>query len=357
MPGPRPVDWGLFTIMISTPRDSGQADLQETDTGQVRLSVVIPVYNAEGCLDELHRRLVKSLEALSLSFEIIMIEDCGADRSWAHIQHLAQEDKRLRGFKLSRNFGQHNAITAGLDQVRGSWVIIMDCDLQDKPEDIHRLIDKSGQGYDLVIARSAIRHDGWAKRFTSDLFYRVLSWLSGYQYEKGVRPFRIMSARVVKALQSMPEQTRTLGPLMEWIGFSRGFIDVDVEPRYSGHSSYSWRRLLDLAAGTILAYSDKPLRMSISVGFIMAGCAFCYGAFTTCRALVQNIPVPGWTSLITSLYFIGGLILANLGVIGIYLGRTFAEAKGRPLYLISHSTSQDARGGAEAPLLPLGESR
>lgn len=307
----------------------------------INLSIVIPVYKAEGCLRELYRRLVESLDALRLTFEVIMVEDCGGDNSWSVIQELAVQDERLRGFKLSRNFGQHNAITAGLDQVRGYWTVIMDCDLQDKPEDIGRLIEKTREGHDLVIARSVLRRDSWAKRVTSDLFYQILSWLSGYRYEKGVRPFRIMSSRVIDSLRLMREQTRTLGPLMEWIGFSPTYIDVEVEQRHAGRSSYSWRGLLKLAAGTILAYSDKPLRISISFGFTMAGCAFAYGLYTVMRAIFHDIPVPGWTSLITSLYFIGGLILANLGVVGIYLGKTFDETKGRPLYLIARQTTAE----------------
>lgn len=309
------------------------------------ISVVIPVYKAEGCLHELYRRLLESLEALQLTFEIIMVEDCGGDSSWNVIQELAAQDDRLRGFKLSRNFGQHNALTAGLDQVRGEWTVIMDCDLQDKPEDIGRLIEKTRDGHDLVIARSVLRRDSWAKRVISDLFYQSLSWFSGYRYEKGVRPFRIMSSRVIDSLRLMREQTRTLGPLMEWIGFSPTYIDVEVEQRHAGRSSYSWRRLLKLAAGTILAYSDKPLRISISFGFTMTGCAFAFGLYTVIRATLHDIPVPGWTSLITSLYFIGGLILANLGVVGIYLGKTFDETKGRPLYLIARQTTAEGSPG------------
>lgn len=318
------------------------------------ISVVIPVYKAEACLEELHHRLVKSLEALHLTFEIIMVEDCGGDNSWSVIQELASHDDRLRGFKLSRNFGQHNTLTAGLDQVRGDWTLIMDCDLQDKPEDIGRLIEKTREGHDVVIARSVLRRDPWAKRVTSNLFYQVLSWLSGYRYEKGVRPYRIMSSHVIEALLLMREQTRTLGPLMEWAGFSKAYIDVEVDQRYSGHSSYSWRRLFKLAGGTILAYSDKPLRISIGVGFTMAGFAFSYGLYTFIRAILYDIPVPGWTSLITSLYFIGGLILANLGVVGVYIGKTFDETKGRPLYLIARRTRSDGADGP-VPLYPMQE--
>jgi dolichol-phosphate mannosyltransferase len=296
-----------------------------------------------------HRRLVESLEPLSLTFEIILVEDCGGDNSWDVIKKLAGSDSRIRGFKLSRNFGQHNAITTGLYQIRGKWTIIMDCDLQDKPEDIPRLIKKTQEGYDIAIARSVVRHVSWLKRVTSDIFVKVLSWLAGYRYDNGVRVFRILSMNAADALRNMPEQTRTLITLGEWIGFRSTYIEVEVVKRYRGHSSYNLRGLFRLAFNTIIAFSDKPLRISIFIGVSMAGLAFFYGLFIFFRAILHEIPVPGWTSLIISLYLLGGLILAQLGVVGVYLGKTFEEAKKRPLYLISRQTL--ANGSDEpAPL-------
>jgi glycosyltransferase involved in cell wall biosynthesis len=308
---------------------------------KIYLSVVIPVYQAEGCLQELYRRLVKSLNALEVTFEIIMVEDCGGDNSWSVIQELASRDDRLRGFKLSRNFGQQNAITAGLDQVRGDWTVIMDCDLQDRPEDIERLLEKVREGFDVVIARNIIRRHSWLKQVSARAFYFVFSWFVGYAYEDGVRSFRIMSRDVTNALRAMPEQMRSIGPLGIWIGFTSTYVEIELERRYAGRSSYSMGRLLNLALRNIVAFSDKPLRISISVGFTMAGCAFLYGFYTVINAMLHDIPVPGWTSLITSLYFIGGLILVNLGVVGVYIGKTFEETKRRPIYLIARRTSSN----------------
>jgi glycosyltransferase involved in cell wall biosynthesis len=321
---------------------------------KINLSVVIPVYKAEGCLHELYRRLVESLEALQLRFEIVMVEDCGGDSSWSVIQELAGKDDRLRGFKLSRNFGQHNAITAGLDQVVGEWVVIMDCDLQDKPQDIARLIEKTREGYDVVIAKNITIRDSWLKQITAKAFYKVFSWFAGYHYEDGVRSFRIMSRDAVNGLKALREQMRSIGPLGIWIGFSSAYIDIELESRYAGRSSYNIQRLLSLAFNNIVAFSDRPLRISISVGFAMAGCAFSYGLYTVMRAMIHDIPVPGWSSLIVSLYFIGGLILANLGVVGVYIGKTFDEAKRRPLYLIARQTTSDGIGGP-VPLYPMQE--
>lgn len=308
---------------------------------QLDLSVVIPVFNAEACLGELYRRLINSIESLGLSFEIILIEDCGRDKSWELIQELSAKDSRVKGFKLSRNFGQHNAITAGLDQACGKSTLIMDCDLQDRPEDIPHLIDKMCEGYDVVIARSTIRHQTFFNRLLARLFYSVFTWLSGYTYEDGVRSFRIMSSGATRALKSMREQMRSIGPLGIWIGFPTAYLEVTLSSRYAGKSSYGLMRLLTLALRNLIAFSDKPLRISVGVGFLMAACAFSYGLYTFIRAIIIDIPVPGWTSLITSLYFIGGLILANLGVVGIYLGKTFEETKGRPLYIIARQTSEN----------------
>lgn len=309
--------------------------------GRLDISVVIPVYKAEACLRELHRRIIESLEALNLTFEIIMVEDCGDDNSWGVIQQLAAYDNRLRGFKLSRNFGQHNALTAGLDQVRGEWTVIMDCDLQDKPEDIPRLIEKTREGYDVVIARNIIRRHSWLKELTAKVFYKLFSWFAGYRYEDGVRSFRIMSLDATNAIKAMREQMRSIGPLGMWIGFSSAYLEIELEPRYAGNSSYDMRRLFSLAFNNIVAFSDRPLRISIGVGFTMAACAFIYGLYIIVRVLFHDVPVPGWTSLITSLYFIGGLILANLGVVGVYIGKMFDETKGRPLYLIARRTASD----------------
>lgn len=317
----------------------------------VNLSVVIPVYKAEDCLYEVYRRLIESLDNLHLLYEIIMVEDCGGDSSWNIIQDLAAQDVRLKGFKLSRNFGQHNAITAGLDQANGNLVVIMDCDLQDNPEDISRLIEKAREGYDVVIARNIIRRHSWFKQIAAKTFYKMFSWFAGYKYEDGVRSFRIMSRDVVDALNAMREQMRSIGPLGIWIGFSTSYIDVELNQRYAGRSSYTLERLLTLAFNNIVAFSDKPLRISISIGFLMAGCAFIYGIFTVIRAMFHDTPVPGWTSLITSLYFIGGLILVNLGVIGVYIGKTFDEAKRRPLYLIARCTKSSNDSKLTPPYL------
>lgn len=302
------------------------------------ISVVVPVYKAESCLDELYRRLKAALESISPDFEIVLVEDCGGDNSWRVIERLAAIDSRVRGIQFSRNFGQHYGITAGLDHCRGDWVVVMDCDLQDRPEEIPRLYAKAQQGYDIVLARRGARRDPLLKRVTSWLFYKLFSYLADIDYDAQTGNFRIMSRKVVTNFLRMREQLRFFGGLVQWMGFPTASIEVEHAERFEGNSTYTFAKLWKLAADTIIAYSDKPLRLAVRFGFMMAFLAFCYGMFILGHALFYGSPIPGWNSLIVSLYFIGGIIISILGIIGIYLGKTFDESKKRPLYIVRRAT-------------------
>jgi len=303
-----------------------------------QLSVVTPVYRAEGCLEELYRRLVAALSGITQDIEIIMIEDCGGDRSWEIIQGLARRDARVKGIQFSRNFGQHYGITAGLDHCDGDWVVVMDCDLQDRPEEIPRLYAKAREGYEIVIARRGRRSDPLRKRLASWVFYRLFNWLAEIDYDGKAGNFRIVSRKVVNSFRQMREQLRFFGGLVNWMGFPAAAIDVQHDERYAGPSTYTAAKLWRLAAETIVAYSDKPLRLSVRFGFVLAFLAFCYGIYIIAHALLYGSPITGWSSLIVSVYFIGGIIISILGVIGIYLGKAFDEAKRRPLYIVMHTT-------------------
>jgi len=307
------------------------------------LSVVIPVYKAENCLDELYRRLKSALETITPDFEIVLVEDCGGDSSWEIIEQLASRDARIKGIQFSRNFGQHYGITAGLDHCIGDWVVVMDCDLQDRPEEIPRLYAKAQEGYEIVLARRGKRQDPFLKRCTSRLFYKLFSYLTDIEYDAQTGNFRIMSRKVVDSFRIMREQLRFFGGLVQWLGFPAASIEVEHAERFDGKSSYTIAKLWKLAAETIIAYSDKPLRLAVSFGFLMAFFAFCSGIYIFVRILLYSSPVMGWGSLFVSLYFIGGIIIANLGILGIYLGKTFDESKKRPLYIVRHTTF-DERG-------------
>ena len=302
------------------------------------ISVVVPVYKAENSLDELYRRLVMALEIITANFEIVLVEDCGGDNSWTIIEKIAATDSRVHGLQFSRNFGQHYGITAGLDFCSGDWVVVMDCDLQDRPEEIPRLYAKAQEGYEIVLALRGQRQDPLLKRFTSWLFYKIFSYLADIEYSGDSGNFRIMSKKVVFNLRRMREQLRFFGGLVQWMGFPTAGVQVEHAERFAGNSTYTFSKLWKLAAETIIAYSDKPLRLAVRLGFLMAFLSFFYGTYTFVHALIYGTMVPGWNSLFVSLFFIGGVIISILGIIGIYLGKAFDEMKKRPLYIVNRVT-------------------
>lgn len=298
------------------------------------LSIVVPVYKAENCLRELYRRLLNSLEEITLNFEIILVEDCGGDASWSIIKELAASDYRVKGIQFSRNFGQHYGITAGIDKCTGDWVVVMDCDLQDQPEEIPRLYEKALEGYEVVVARRKVPRQPLIKRITSWMFYKLFRHLADIDFGETGGNFRIMSRTVVLNFSQMREQLRFFSGLVQWMGFPSAVIDVEHSLRYEGKSSYTFLKLWKLSTDAIIAYSDKPLRIVIRIGFLMSFFSFADSIFFFVWTLIYGSTVPGWNSLIVSLFFIGGIIIFVLGIIGIYLGKTFDETKKRPLYIV-----------------------
>jgi dolichol-phosphate mannosyltransferase len=301
------------------------------------LSVVIPVYKAEKCLEELHQRLTTSLKKITKDYEIVLVEDRGGDRSWEIISQLARKDKRIKAIQFSRNFGQHFAITAGLDHCDGDWVVVMDCDLQDRPEEIIRLYNKAQEGHEIVLARRAHRQHSFIKRLSSWFFFKIFNYLSDMNYDGRVGNFSITSRKVIDNLRHMREKLRLFGGLVKWMGFPSVSIDVEHDKSHLGGSTYTWGKLLSLAFNIIVAYSDEPLRLMIQCGFIMSFGSFLIGLYIIFRRIYFGISVAGWGSLIVSLYFIGGIIIGFLGIIGIYVGKTFDETKKRPLYFIQET--------------------
>ena len=301
------------------------------------LSVISPVYRSRDTVRALYEQI--SLAAQGLpgvdDYEIVLVEDCGGDGSWEAIEEIAAEDKRVRAVQLSRNYGQHHAITAGLDLCRGDWAVVMDCDLQDRPGDIAALWRKAQEGYDVVNARREARTDSAWRMGASRLFHALFEWLSGLSYDPRVANFRMISRRVIDAYRSMREVSRSFGAQVQWLGFETAYIDVTQDARHEGRSSYTLGKLLRLAADTAISYSNKPLRFSVGAGLLMAVCAAVATVYVFIRTLVWGIPVPGWASLMVSLWFIGGILMANMGILGIYIGKIYDEARGRPIYVIS----------------------
>lgn len=298
------------------------------------LSVVVPVYRGERFLEELYSRVEKVAQELRLSFELILVNDMSPDRSWEIIRKLCSIHPQVKGLDLSRNFGQHHAITAGLDAAAGEWVVVMDCDLQDQPEEIAKLYARAQEGFDIVFARREERQDKFSKRITSLAFHHVYRYFTTCKIDHRVANFSIARKIVIRNWCRLREQTRVYPLFIDWMGFRTGFVDVAHAARAGGGSSYTLRKLFILAGDIIIAQSNKPLKFSIALGIFSALVAFCLGVFFVYRYFVFGIPVQGWASIAVSLWFALGLILGNLGIIGLYIGKIFNETKARPLYIV-----------------------
>jgi dolichol-phosphate mannosyltransferase len=304
----------------------------------MHISVVSPVYRAENIIAELVRRLLVELSKITNDFEIILVEDCGPDNSWLKVLEETKKDPRVKGIKLSRNFGQHHAITAGLDASGGDWIIVMDCDLQDRPEEVPHLYNEAQKGFDIVFARRVERQDRFIKTFTSKMFYKVFSYLSGIEQDGTIANFGIYSRKVINSINSMRESMRAFSPMARWVGFKKTAIDVTHAERFEGNTSYNWNKLINLALDIAIAYSDKPLKLAIKLGFSISLFSLLYAIYNVFAYITGIITVNGYASIIVSIWFLSGLIIFILGIVGLYIGKTFEGMKQRPLYLIDERT-------------------
>ena len=299
------------------------------------ISVVIPVYGCRAALPELHRRLCESLEQIVDTFEIILVDDCCPQNSWEEIKKLCEKDKHVVGMHMSRNFGQIKAITAGLDKSRGDWIVVMDCDLQDRPESIIELYNKAQEGYDVVFAKREGRVDSAITKFLSRSFYKVYDYFTDGTFDSSICNFSISKRKVIDAYCRMREQNRAYTMFIRWLGFNQTAINLKADARYEGESSYNMKKKLKMAFEIITSQSNKPLMISVKAGFVIAVIALIYIIYVIVRALVVGDTLAGWPSLIGSVYLMGGILLCALGVVGIYVGNIFNEAKNRPIYVIS----------------------
>ena len=315
----------------------------------VEISVILPVYKCGECVAEMHRQLVAALEPLVPSFEIVFVNDGCPANSWEAVQEAAASDSRVKAINLSRNFGQHYAIAAGLHYCAGNWVVVMDCDLQDRPSEIPRLYRKALEGYDVVYALRHERRDRWPKRLLSRMFSMVYNLLSDIKLDPKACNFSIVSRQVIDSYCRLKELNRSYHLMLRWLGFRATYVSVEHAERFAGKSAYNLRRGFTLAIESITSQSNKPLILAIRTGFVMSGSAVLLGLFLILRYLMHGIGVAGWTSVIVSIYFIGGLMLANMGILGLYLGKVFNEVKERPLYIVKDTINMERQQkGAEA---------
>ena len=300
------------------------------------ISIVSPVYLAEEIVDELVRRLIEEISKITDNFEIILVEDGGPDQSWQKIEENCKIDERVKGIKLSRNFGQHYAISAGLRESSGDYVVVMDCDLQDNPKYIPELLRKSKEGYDIVYTMQRIRKHGKLKNAFAGLFHKLFNWLVGNKNlhsSRQVGAFSLLSQKVVDAFCSFNDYHRHYLSILRWLGFSKTHITIDHEKRYKGQTSYTFQKLTSLAIDGIISQTEKFLRLSIYSGFVFALLGFISIIYILARYFATGFQ-SGWASTTVLIIFSTGLILISLGIIGVYIGKIFEQTKGRPLYLI-----------------------
>ena len=311
------------------------------EKNKIHISVVIPVYGCKTALKELYLRLKKTLLQITEEFEIIMVNDASPDNAWEVILELAETDNRVKGLNFSRNFGQHYAITAGLDYCSGDWVVVMDCDLQDQPEEIIKLYNKALEGYDIILARRVIRQDSFFKKLSSRVFYSIFSYLTETKQDSAIANFGIYNKKVINAILSMRDSLKYFPTMVQWVGFKKTGINVKHGKRGDGQSSYSFYTLTKLAFNNIIAFSDKPLRLVIKLGFLISFSSFVFGLILIIKYLSGSITVLGYSSLIISLWFLSGIMIAILGVIGIYIGKIFDKVKDRPVFIIKEKINCD----------------
>ena len=300
------------------------------------ISIVIPLYRCEKSIPELVGRLKKTLSKISNNFEIIMINDFSPLSYWNIVETEAKMDKRIKGINFSRNFGQHYAITAGLEFASGDYIVVMDGDLQDQPEEILNLYNKIEEGYDIVFAKRRNRQDHFFKKLGSKFFYKILSYLTNTEQNSEIANFGIYDRKVIDSIIQMNDSVKYFPTMVRWVGFKKSSIYVAHSERPEGNSSYNFKSLLNLAFNVILSFSNKPLRLTVKLGLIISSVSFLSVLFFLYKFFIGDIEVLGYTSLIISIWLLSGVIITFLGMVGLYIGKIFDQVKGRPNYIINN---------------------
>jgi glycosyltransferase involved in cell wall biosynthesis len=306
-------------------------------TSSIDLTIVIPVFNETSIISEIAKRVKINSESVTPRYEIIFVDDGSYDDTWMRIAEEANVEERIKAIRFSRNFGQHFAITAGIHHASGEWVVIMDGDLQDRPEIIPELYNKAKEGFDVVFVSRVKRPESGTYLALQKFFYWILKTLSGIDFDSKQANFSIISRKVVNSYKRFPEKSRFYGSTIKWLGFKRTSIVANHGQRFSGNPSYTFRKRLSLALDIITSFSDRPLKIATSFGIIISVFSVLATFFVLYRHLKWGYSVVGWSSIMVSIFFFSGIILIVLGIMGNYIGRIFQEVKGRPLYIIQET--------------------
>ncbi len=298
------------------------------------ISVVIPVYGCPAAVAPLHERLTNVLTGMNVEYEIVMVDDCDTMNSWEEVQKVALNDTHVKAIHFTKNFGQGCAVTAGVRQAAGDWIITMDCDLQDSPENIPDLYNKALEGYDVVFVRRRQRKESFLVRLFAKWYHNLLCALSGVEFDYDLATYLIASKRAADHYRSSKDRGRDFGVFLMWLGFRHTFVEYEQMNRHEGKSSFTFIKKWKTAVGIISTYSNRPLYISIWIGVASAVFSFIYIIYALIQYYVYNANPEGWTTVAAAIFFFGGAILSTLGVMGIYLGNVFDMSKERPLYAI-----------------------
>jgi polyisoprenyl-phosphate glycosyltransferase len=304
------------------------------------LSVIIPIYNEEDNIPMLYDRLKKVLDSQNVSYELLFVNDGSRDQSMKLIRELNNKDTSVKFISFSRNFGHQIAVTAGLDACQGDQVVIIDADLQDPPELIAPMRAKMAEGYEVVYAQRNRRNgESLMKRWTAKMFYRMLAKITSINIPVDTGDFRIMDRKIVDVLKKMPEQQKFLRGQISWAGFRQTYITYDRDQRHAGETGYTYKKMFRLAIDGITGFSNWPLKVATISGFIVSGITFLIALYALYARFVSKDYVPGWTSLILAVLFIGGVQLITIGIIGEYISRLSANVRQRPMYVVNDSNT------------------
>jgi polyisoprenyl-phosphate glycosyltransferase len=303
--------------------------------------VVIPVYGCDTCLVSLHERLVAVLLAMDISYELVLVDDRSPDTSWAVLQQIAATNPCVRLLRMSRNFGQHAAISAGLEHSRGRWVVVMDCDLQDPPESIPNLYARAQEGYPVVLGRRMGAERSVFRRMASRAYFSLLNRVAGTQMSADHGNFSMLSRPVVEAFLRFRDKERHYLMIVYWLGFERSIVEFPHRERHSGKSTYTFGKLVRFALDGLFFQTTTLLRWIVFVGFGVASLGLALAVALIINFFVGE-PLEGWTSIGVLLLVVGGMIIIGTGVAGLYIGRIFIQVRDRPLYVIDAHANEPA---------------
>ncbi len=315
--------------------------MKSKEENQMEISIVVPIYNEGLIIPELHRRLAAAAAQVSDDYELIFVNDGSKDNSLAELKKLAEQFPKVRYFSFSRNFGHQVAVSAGLDHTSGNVVVIIDGDLQDPPELIPELYKKYKEGFQVVYAKRKNRDgESFFKKFTAKMFYRTLASITSIDIPLDTGDYRLMDKIVVDNLKKMPERHKFLRGQIAWIGFEQTFVHFDRDKRMHGETGYTIKKMFQFALDGITAFSVAPLRFVTWAGFTVSFIAFLVIFYALYSKFVLDQVVDGWTSMIMSVMFIGGVQLIAIGIIGEYLSRINTDVKSRPLYIMAETSDE-----------------